>query len=100
MLREERQRLQLQQDWEGSHPVLARLTPVPDSKLLEAWDLWILLLVIVFAILTPLDIAFDLGSELDGLMVMLDICFILDFLVGFRKAFLEARGPSTRQRAH
>ena len=75
--------------WEERHITSAKLILTPGSSLKAYWDILLIALVVISAVVMPLDFAFDLGRTGGSLVlfIILDVCFVLDFLLQFRIAF-------------
>jgi len=85
--------------WEARHPLAATLVLVPEGKGLAWWDLLMLAFVALFSVLMPLDVAFgnllDRSATVGGFMACLDVCFLIDFGLGFRTAYPHASARAT-----
>ena len=79
-----------QAEWEDAHPVSAHLVLIPASKMQVRWDAFVLLLLVCSAVILPLEVAYDLSRTplAISLLSCLDACFIADFALGFRTAFV------------
>ena len=76
--------------WEKQYPLSARLVLTPGSALKSWWDVCMLVLVLLSAVTMPLDLAFELGRgvRVTAFFIMLDISFVVDFLLTFRSAYV------------
>jgi hypothetical protein len=78
--------------WESAHPISSRLVLTPGSGFKMWWDVSMLSLVLISALSMPLDLAFDLGALSGGVttfFVVLDVAFVLDFVLSFRIAYVS-----------
>ena len=79
-----------EESWQSSHPISSRLVLSPSSGLKAWWDVAMLMLVLLSAVMMPIDLAFDLGSggPIVILFLLLDASFVSDFVLTFRIAFV------------
>ena len=64
-----------------------RMLP-PNSVFKHYWDILILLFVLYYALLIPLQLAYELRTNV-GLEIFIDFLFMFDILVNFRTTFYD-----------
>ena len=74
-------------------PLMAKYFLHADSQFLQMWKIWVAIITLYTAILTPFHLGFQVYSTAWGVMdCLIDVCFIIDIMIQLRSGMVLANG--------
>ena len=93
--------METERKWEKAHPISANLVVQPNSSKRDKLVLTMVILVVVSAIFSPVDVAYSLSSRslpIFFFQLAIDLCFLVDLVFGFRTALVDSHNYYTIKR--